>query len=108
VSVRAVERYAARGKLTVRYVGDAPRRADYDEAEVCRLKKEMDGRALPAHPAPSLARRRTLSLDEAATLSGLAREALLHSILAGRLAARVTTAGYSVRLEELEEFAQTL
>ena len=104
VSVRAVERYAARGKLTARHEGEG--RVVYDEGEVRLLRVEMDGRALPARPALGLAHKRTLSLDEAATLSGLARKVLLHSILEGRLRVQVGSPGYRVARDELDDFAR--
>jgi len=65
VSGRAVRRYAARGKLTVRRDG-TDGRAVYDDGELQSLKNEMDARALPASASDvSLSSKTTLSLDEA-------------------------------------------
>lgn len=94
VSVGAVERYTRRGRLTVRVgsVGDLP---VYNEAEVRRLKEEMDARA------PAVRRhRRTLSLEEAVAVTGLPREELLGRAIDGRLRARWV--GSAVRLGRTE------
>lgn len=96
------------GQAHAQYPSGRAGPALYDEAEVRRLKEEMDGRALPKEPAQSLAYKRELSLDEAVALSGLARELLLHSILAGRLRAQPTASGYSIRCDELHQFARGL
>jgi excisionase family DNA binding protein len=102
VSVGAVERYTARGRLTVSD-GSTGGRPAYDEAEVRRLKEEMDARA----PAVR-GRKRTLSLEEAAAATGLPREELLGRAIDGRLRARWCGSAVRLRRTEVEALTRDL
>ena len=104
VSVGAVARYTARGRLTASrgYAGDG-----YDVGELRNLKSEMDARARCAESAAAaLASKDRLRLDEASAVSGLARQAIIAAILGGNLAAELTGDGYEVGREELEAFSR--
>ena len=61
VSVGAVARYTARGKLRAR-AGASGEQPSYDEEEVRRFKEEMDARLPAAGVRPR--RRRTSALEE--------------------------------------------
>jgi hypothetical protein len=52
VSERAIERYSAKGKLTVRYLQGRTRPvADFDEGELSALREEMQNPSEPTRPA---------------------------------------------------------
>ena len=99
VSVGAVERYTARGRLGVKAdsVGGQPR---YDESEVRTLKEEMDARMSEVRRY-----RRTLSLEEAVAATGLPREELLGRAIDGRLRARWCGSAVRLRRTEVEGLA---
>jgi hypothetical protein len=94
VSVGAVDRYTKRGRLSIR-MGSADGQPAYDEAEVRRLKEEMEARAQAVRR-----QRRTLSLEEAVAVTCLPREEVLGRAIDGRLRAR--WCGSAVRLSRTE------
>ena len=105
VSVGAVNRYTARGKLRVRAGAPGGQHA-YDEAELRRFKEEMEARV----PAAGEGRRnrRTLSLEEAVAATGLTREFLLTRAIDGRLRARWVGSAVRISRDGLEELARGL
>lgn len=109
VSVRAVERYTVRRKLTVRRGGGDTGAAAYAMGELRNLKSEMEARTSGVGGAAVLiGSKTTLTLDEATAISGVARQVIIAAILDGRLAAELTVVGYEVRREELEAFSGKL
>ena len=107
VSVGAVARYAARGRLRARRASGGG--AAYDLGELRGLKAEMDARAECAEgAAATLASKATLTSEEATAVSGVARQVIIAAILDGRLAAELTGDGYEVGREELEAFSRML
>jgi len=102
ISRRALERYGKMGKLSVSYKrGKTGRVADYDPDEVEKLKKEIQGEKTSAVPVH---KKLTLSLEEAALLSGLAREFIEKAIEQGTL----KKIQDRIRREDLERFISSL
>ena len=99
VSVGALQRYAARGRLGAR-VREAGAEPCFDEEEVRRLKEEMDARMSEVRR-----HRRTLSLEEAVAATGLPREELLVRAIDGRLRARWCGSAVRLRRTEVEDLA---
>jgi hypothetical protein len=105
VSRSAVDRYVARGKLSMGRRDDAGQ-PSYNEDEVRQLKQEMDSRV----PSVSAARRHrhTLSLDEAIATTGLPRETILIRVIEGRLQARWRGNMVTLKRTEIEQLARGL
>ena len=147
VSERAIERYTAKGKLTVRYdKGKTGTVAIYDDAQVKQLKAEMDNPPVPArsnghdkgdklmrvtpsglslvqaigaaigehigaksngHSVP-VESKLTLTLKEAATLSGLSRSWLVGAIHANKLKAAKRGRGWNIKRKDLDLYINKL
>jgi hypothetical protein len=105
VSVGAVNRYTARGKLRA-HAGAPDEQPSYDEEELRRFKEEMDARVPAA--GEGLRRRRTLSLEEAVAATGLTREFLMICAIDGRLRARWVGSAVRINRAGLEELARGL
>ena len=102
VSVGALNRYVARGRLTAR-LREAGAEPCFDESEVRRLKEEMDARV---PPTAERRRARTLSLEQAVAATGLPREELLGRAIDGRLRARWCGSAIRLRRTEVEGLAR--
>lgn len=102
ISRRALERYVKMGKLNVSYRrGKTGRVADYEPEEVEKLKREIQGEKnspVPIHEKLSL------TVDEAASLSGFPREFIEKAIEQKKL----KTIQGRIRREDLEEYISSL
>jgi excisionase family DNA binding protein len=145
VSERAIERYTAKGKLNVTYEkGRTGTVAIYDEAELKKIKAEMQKPAVPARSnsrdnGDKLARvtpsglslaqaigqaigerllqpngnvpaesKLTLTLKEAASLSGLSRSWLVGAIHNKKLKAAKRGRGWNVKRIDLDAYVRGL
>lgn len=115
VSIRTVDRYASQGLLTLKYKkGSRGKIADFSESEVRKLRKQntkgiSPTQARSSKPASApFYHKLTLSLDEAAALSGFSREFLESAIENGSLKATHREGRLNIKRRDLEEFVEKL